>query len=50
MRFWVVTTDSGPGPKSPLGLFLKLDLGEVPPLVLSKGTFMGFEDGLEVPS
>jgi hypothetical protein len=41
--------DSGLGPKSPMGLFLELDLGEAPPFVLSKGMFMGSEDGLEVP-
>jgi hypothetical protein len=42
--------DLRPGPKSSLGLFLEPDLDEALPLVLSKGTFMGFEDGLEVPS
>ena len=46
----ILGRDSGPGPKLPLGLFLESDLGEVSPLVLSKGAFMGSEDGLEVPS
>jgi hypothetical protein len=39
--------DSGPGPNSPMGLFLEPDLDEAPPLVLSKGTFMGSEEGLD---
>jgi hypothetical protein len=42
--------DLVPGPKSPLGLFLEPDLDEALPLVLSKGTVMGSEDGLEVLS
>jgi hypothetical protein len=42
--------DSGSAPKSPLGLFLEPILGEAPLLVLSKGSFMGIEDGPEVPS
>ena len=46
----ILGRDSGQGPKSLLGLFLEPNLGEAPPLVLSKGTFMGYEDGLEVPS
>ena len=46
----IPSRDSGLGPKSPLGLFLELNLGEAPPLVLSKGMFMGSKDGLEVPS
>jgi hypothetical protein len=42
--------DSGSGPNSLMGSYLEPDLGETPPLVLSKGTFMGSEEGIEVPS